>query len=136
MEKAKLVERYFWDGENKWYAGVELFGEGIFLDVAPKQELRVGSEYSDRWERLLSRIEYRRAHPVSVWWHSLSHRIITALATDSGYSSAGASFPPSSPKHCSTSEGLKGMEQGHQRTWTPVQGGFMTRSTAGQRHEL
>ena len=27
-------------------------------------------------------------HPLFVWWHSLSHRLITALSIDSGYSSA------------------------------------------------
>ena len=29
-------------------------------------------------------------HPVFVWWHTLSHRLITALSVDSGYSSAGS----------------------------------------------
>ncbi len=27
-------------------------------------------------------------HPTHVWWHSLSHRLLTALSVDSGYSSA------------------------------------------------
>src|SRR5207249_9620468 len=27
-------------------------------------------------------------HPVHVWWHTLSHRVLRALSVDSGYSSA------------------------------------------------
>src|SRR5262249_17550928 len=29
-----------------------------------------------------------RLHPVHVWWHTLAHRLLQALAIDSGYSSA------------------------------------------------
>src|SRR5205823_4694502 len=32
--------------------------------------------------------EAHRCHPVHVWWHSLSHRLLRTLSIDSGYSSA------------------------------------------------
>jgi hypothetical protein len=90
-----------------WHPGVELFGEGIFLDLISTEEPKgvsehfslKGSAYS-RWLSAYNSADgYRKIkampgndsnylHPVFVWWHTLSHRLITSLSVDSGYSSA------------------------------------------------
>ncbi|MEH2183038.1 DUF1998 domain-containing protein [Nostoc sp.] len=96
-----------------WHPGVELFGEGIFLDFVSDTEPKGISEHFplqgeaySRWlaahnspssyqkikamlankDEDLHRLDY--LNPVFVWWHTLSHRLITALSVDSGYSSA------------------------------------------------
>lgn len=90
-----------------WHPGVELFGEGIFLDFVSDTEPRGVSEHfslhGDAYNPWLAAYNssdgYRKIkampgtkedylHPVFVWWHTLSHRLITALSVDSGYSSA------------------------------------------------
>lgn len=95
------------DESIAWHPGVELFGEGIFLDFVSDAELKGVSEHfplhrqaysrwlaaynsSDRYRKIKAmpgtKLDYLR--PVFVWWHTLSHRLITALSVDSGYSSA------------------------------------------------
>ncbi|NEO33663.1 MAG: DUF1998 domain-containing protein [Symploca sp. SIO3C6] len=90
-----------------WHPGVELFGEGIFLDFVSDTQPKGVSEHfplqgeahhpwlaaynsSDGYRKIKAmpgtKEEY--LHPVFVWWHTLSHRLITALSVDSGYSSA------------------------------------------------
>lgn len=90
-----------------WHPGVELFGEGIFLDFVSDTEPRGISEHftlkgdayypwlsaynlPDSYQkiRMMPGIQPDYLHPVFVWWHTLSHRLITALSVDSGYSSA------------------------------------------------
>ncbi|MBC6476851.1 MAG: DUF1998 domain-containing protein [Hormoscilla sp. GM7CHS1pb] len=90
-----------------WHPGVELFGEGIFLDFVSDTEPKGLSEHFPlqgqayrRWLAAYNASDgYRKIkampgtkedylHPVFVWWHTLSHRLITALSVDSGYSSA------------------------------------------------
>ncbi|HEY9695636.1 MAG TPA: DUF1998 domain-containing protein [Oculatellaceae cyanobacterium] len=90
-----------------WHPGVELFGEGIFIDVVSDVEQRGVSEHFSlqgnaysRWLTAYNSADgYRKIkampgtkqeylHPVFVWWHTLSHRLITAFSVDSGYSSA------------------------------------------------
>jgi hypothetical protein len=94
---------------GKWYPGVELSGEGIFIDLAPSAshngyhfDLNSGQTWFDAWlnpERYHQRVQqstdgdYLRPdidylHPVFVWWHTFAHRLINALSIDSGYSSA------------------------------------------------
>jgi len=72
-----------------WYPGVELFGEGIFMDLGD-MALALNGERVGPWEaRYRSHPEFDLVlHPVHVWWHSLSHRLLWALSVDSGYSSA------------------------------------------------
>jgi len=127
-QKGKEVGAEFTWLNQRWYPGVELFGEGIFLDLdgAP---LTLGGKRLDAWKQRFDaadkpsgdarkegkksrkqkggkepRIKDERAdeanrpgdadktrlrsHPVHVWWHTLSHRLLRALAVDSGYSSA------------------------------------------------
>lgn len=90
-----------------WHPGVELFGEGIFLDFVSDADPTGVSEHFPlqgqafhRWLAAYNSPDgYRKIktmpgtkedylHPVFVWWHTLSHRLITALSVDSGYSSA------------------------------------------------
>jgi hypothetical protein len=101
------VDCVYLDAEDRrWYPGVELFGEGVFLDLAPEPgspprgrhfPLAGGaaSTWLQAWNRpdafgqqVLSEEDRDRLHPVFVWWHTLAHRLINALAVDSGYSSA------------------------------------------------
>lgn len=78
----------FRHGTDTWYPGVELFGEGIFIDV-PGGPLVISGLREREW---LSRSQatpgLTSKHPVHVWWHTLSHRLLQALSLDSGYSSA------------------------------------------------
>ena len=79
---------FTWSGQ-KWYPGVALFGEGIFLDLdgAP---LSLTGPRATEWQRRHDAAPgpEPRLHPVHVWWHTLAHRLLQALAIDSGYSSA------------------------------------------------
>ncbi len=77
---------------GKWYVALEMMGEGIFIDLPPDNPLVMpDSETVRAW-----RMSYASAppedaykyHPEFVWLHTLSHRVITALGIDSGYSSA------------------------------------------------
>ena len=78
--------RFDWNGAN-WYPGVELFGEGVFLEVVDGQPPLRGSRV-DQWNTRYSVAGDPQTHPVHVWWHTLSHRLMRTLAVDSGYSSA------------------------------------------------
>lgn len=84
-----IVETFYRDVPDIWYAGVELHGEGIFIDLAPDQILNLKtSETTEAWHGQFRKKRNYLFHPVFVWWHTLSHRLITALSIDSGYSSA------------------------------------------------
>jgi hypothetical protein len=98
-DTGNIVDVSFTANQVQWYPGVELFGEGVFIDFAPPAETRIphfplaGSAqavWMTQWQAnaALDPEERRRSHPVFVWWHTLSHRLITALSIDSGYSSA------------------------------------------------
>lgn len=90
------------DDDSKWYPGVELSGEGIFLDLASSATVH-GRHYSlthaENWlaawrdpdlyhQRIQQPEDRDYLHPVFVWWHTFAHRLINALSIDSGYSSA------------------------------------------------
>ncbi len=100
-----VVDRVFDDGQHLWYPGVELFGEGIFLDLKPDVQSNTparhfpfysaaASAWFDVWldpdsfGRVMHPDEHYQLHPVFVWWHTLAHRLMNALAVDSGYSAA------------------------------------------------
>lgn len=97
--KGELVPTYYEDETGKaWFPGIETTGEGIFVyakeGFAPPQ--------NEEWQRWTEIFNGKRTekdlrdnfdtiymyHPLFVWWHSLSHRIINSLSIDSGYSSA------------------------------------------------
>jgi len=80
----RRIDTFYDDGHNKWYPGVEQYGEGLFID-AGKSELKVADA---DWMKICRSRSEVLCHPVFVWWHTLSHRIISALSLDSGYSSA------------------------------------------------
>ncbi len=98
------VDCHYDDGQRDWLPGVELFGEGIFIDIAPHnpQNSEIAFQWSgksantwfDAWIDPAVydpdfRMENRdQLHPVFVWWHTFAHRLINALSVDSGYSSA------------------------------------------------
>jgi hypothetical protein len=80
-----LVEKFYVHGNERWYPGIEQIGEGIFIDDHDEALNIVSKEWNERFLAMDERIEY---HPVFVWWHSLAHRLISAISLHSGYSSA------------------------------------------------
>lgn len=95
---AELVPTMYTDplGNRQWYPGVELFGEGIFVEIDPHgaQQGRLplrGGEVT-AWRAAFAAgtppVAMSETHPVHVWWHTLAHRLLNALAVDSGYSAA------------------------------------------------
>lgn len=76
----------FRHGASRWLPGVELFGEGIFIDI-PDVDLPLPPERAEKWAGMPID-DLCETHPVFVWWHTLSHRLIRSLSIDSGYSSA------------------------------------------------
>jgi MrfA Zn-binding domain len=98
-----VVDCAYHEEQRNWYPGVELFGEGIFLDIVSEGENGAGpfqltgeapsnwlAAWNDpnRFDQNLHPDEADWLHPVFVWWHTLAHRLINALSIDSGYSSA------------------------------------------------
>ncbi len=87
----EVTVRFNW-GDQEWYPGVELFGEGIFL-VLVGASLSLEGKRAERWLQRYSNnpaspVSPPPLHPVHVWWHTLSHRLLRTLSLDSGYSSA------------------------------------------------
>ncbi|MET9336634.1 DUF1998 domain-containing protein [Nonomuraea sp. NPDC003804] len=76
-------------GGITWYPGVELFGEGVFIDLKDAPLPVAGSRWPLWQNRYMAGDSASLLnHPAHVWWHSLSHRLLWALSVDSGYSSA------------------------------------------------
>ncbi|MEO0158738.1 MAG: DUF1998 domain-containing protein [candidate division WOR-3 bacterium] len=87
------------DSGVRWYPGIELFGEGIFITLR-NAALINGPEGEDaeRWyaadpllyPRHLFRDDETRdeLHPGFVLWHTLSHLLIRAISVEAGYPSA------------------------------------------------
>lgn len=97
-DRAEVVPTVYVDqvGGRNWYPGVELFGEGIFIELDPNGAQRGrlplrGGEVA-AWRAAYTSgtppAEMGETHPVHVWWHTLAHRLLNALAVDSGYSAA------------------------------------------------
>jgi hypothetical protein len=103
--ESSIVDCVYKSGSERWYPGVELFGEGIFVDLDPDQEPgkpsrhfalqgRPANTWFDCWinpgefGQRIPADRRHQLHPAFVWWHTLAHRLINALAIDSGYSSA------------------------------------------------
>jgi Domain of unknown function (DUF1998) len=82
--------RFSWAGVD-WFPGIELLGEGLFLDMEDYDFIPSGPR-ADAWlarhHNPDDRQDPAELHPISVWWHTLSHRLIRTLSIDSGYSSA------------------------------------------------
>jgi hypothetical protein len=85
----QLIETFYTENQNRYYVGLEIYGEGIFIDLAPNQTLALDHFNETRqWLREFKTRNDFEFHPAFVWWHTLSHRLINALSIDSGYSSA------------------------------------------------
>lgn len=96
------VDLGFDDEQRIWYPGVELFGEGVFIDLPSTGSKPhptglngpAASAWFDAWidpgslYRSSMPGSLHELHPQFVWWHTLSHRLINSMAIDSGYSSA------------------------------------------------
>lgn len=80
---------YKW-GDRNWYPGVELFGEGLFIDLGESDLLTLHGSRVEFWNRKVSEsTSGGEVHgPEHIWWHTLSHRLLNTLAVDSGYSAA------------------------------------------------
>jgi len=102
LNSAVVDCQFHYDGRN-WYPGVELFGEGVFIDLninnnSQNQINFAGSSafsWLTAWQNpqdhlpmIQSPEDRNQLHPAFIWWHTLAHRLINALAVDSGYSSA------------------------------------------------
>lgn len=85
---AQLVTSGFSSNGRTWYPGVELFGEGIYLDFGSEELPLTGSRYGSWMQSYMASAADETLHPVHVWWHTLAHRLMRAFAIDSGYSSA------------------------------------------------
>ena len=95
------VDVSFTDNQKKkWYPGVILYGEGIFITFDEGiLEMTLGETFK-KWnkafkqgkcyDKALFRDENYRdeLHPYFVYLHTLSHAIIRSLSVDSGYSSS------------------------------------------------
>jgi hypothetical protein len=85
------------DGE-RWYPGVELFGEGVFVDLVDENcdpaPVPVAGGASTAWRQVSPAAAPwatdpgTQLDPAFVWLHTLSHRLISALSMSCGYSSA------------------------------------------------
>ena len=84
----RVVPVSFDYGASMWYPGVELFGEGIFLDLGAAPVQLTGSRVETWLSRWAADKDRPDQHPMHVWWHTLAHRLLRALSVDSGYSSA------------------------------------------------
>ena len=85
-----LVDTAYTRQGVRWYPGVAMQGEGIFIDL-PQSE----PPLTDRAKLWIAREKEEQAkpestflNPVFVWWHTLAHRLLYGLSIDSGYSSA------------------------------------------------
>ena len=85
---------------EKWYPGMELHGEGIFISTVNGLLPELNGDRAREWTRAhsspanydstLFRDEQHRVelHPLFVYLHTISHSIIRSLSVDSGYSSS------------------------------------------------
>ncbi len=87
----RLVETFYMKDGIRWYPGVALQGEGIFIDLPngnPIFNEQRASLWFDRERGAHGTPEAYMYNPLFVWWHTLAHRLIYGLSIDSGYSSA------------------------------------------------
>lgn len=92
------VDRCATIDNERWYPGVELFGEGVFVDPVDDDDspaaIPVSSPSAASWTAVMNTGAGRtmgsdaQLDPAFVWLHTLSHRLISALSLSCGYSSA------------------------------------------------
>lgn len=85
---------------ERWYPGAEFLGEGLFVTLnddggfhypltgrsAETWALQREADFTDALFRLPNAPD--EIHPVFIWWHTLAHLLIRALAVDAGYSAS------------------------------------------------
>jgi hypothetical protein len=90
MSREVVPTLFEWGGVI-WFPGVQLFGEGLFIDI-PAGNLQPAGSRADAWYERIGHVVSPGPddveHPVHVWWHTLAHRLLRSLSLDSGYSSA------------------------------------------------
>jgi hypothetical protein len=92
--------------QSRWLPGVELLGEGLFVDLVDQDGSVIPpplrSPAAAQWQAAIT-VDRPLRRPGYVWWHTLSHRLLTAISIDSGYSAAAirervyASTDPANP---------------------------------------
>jgi hypothetical protein len=89
------VDRRAWFDADAWYPGVELFGEGIFVDLVGANDtpapIPVYGASAQTWSASQGApwaADPIQLDPAFVWLHTLSHRLISSLSLSCGYSSA------------------------------------------------
>lgn len=83
-----LVDTVFTDeAGTRWYPCAELLGEGLFIDLGARGSLPLEGAATSLWKRS-GHHQPGQPTPGFVWWHTLSHRLLTAISVDSGYSAA------------------------------------------------
>ncbi|MDR7554063.1 MAG: DUF1998 domain-containing protein [Armatimonadota bacterium] len=89
-------------GGTKWYPGLDYPGEGILITLDsdahpglrhPPLQGNAAREWNRartdrRYDELVCTPAHVELHPVFVWWHTLSHLLIRAIAIHSGYGAA------------------------------------------------
>jgi hypothetical protein len=85
---AQIVSVGFPSGGRSWYPGVELYGEGIYLDLDDADVTSAGDRWRAWGDSSTADPTDLSLNPLHVWWHTFSHRLLRALSVDSGYSSA------------------------------------------------
>jgi hypothetical protein len=83
----RLVSAAYAHANSSWYPAVELLGEGIFIDFAQTPTFEETASWR-WWARHHGNTDLPHHKPSFVWWHTLAHRLVRALAIHSGYSSA------------------------------------------------
>jgi hypothetical protein len=94
---APPVDTAYVDADGRWYPGIDRQGEGIFIETL--DPIVLSGAAARRWQTARNAIatttpeifrnpaDPEEAEPAFVWWHTLAHRLITALGVDSGLSS-------------------------------------------------
>ncbi|TPJ13899.1 DUF1998 domain-containing protein [Mesorhizobium sp. B2-7-3] len=89
------VDRKAWFDGDAWYPGVELFGEGVFIDLIDDggnpAPVPINGASAQAWAANAGATwaaDPIQLDPAFVWLHTLSHRLISSLSLSCGYSSA------------------------------------------------
>ena len=87
--RSEEVDIGFVKGNDRWYPGAELLGEGIF--VMPDNDdgtFSLDQKAVSSWSNAFPHPTSVQQTPAFVWWHTFSHLVLKTLAIDSGYSAA------------------------------------------------
>jgi uncharacterized protein DUF1998 len=91
------------EGGKDWYPAVKVIGEGLYIHVEGNG-FNLRGQRAKQWAGFFESKTHQREqkpkgglqeseetnferNPIHVWWHTLSHKLMTILSIDSGYSS-------------------------------------------------